>query len=93
MGYDGENPAYLVYYPEVNKVKKVQCLKFLEQRFYQLEIREREPFMPTPITRKVESRWAGLIWTHWAISNELSILLLFQRISDWFRYEICISPI
>ena len=27
------------------------------------------------ITRKVESKWAGLIWTHWSISNELSVLL------------------
>lgn len=26
--YDRESPAYLVYYPDVNKVERVRCVKF-----------------------------------------------------------------
>ena len=51
VGYDRESPAYSVYYPEVNKVERVRCVKFLEQRFYQSEMEEGEPFMPTPEQR------------------------------------------
>ena len=31
VGYDKESPAYLIYYPEANKVERVRCVKFLEQ--------------------------------------------------------------
>ena len=48
LGYDRESPAYLVYFPEENKVKRVRCVKFLEQRFYPSEMGEGEPFKPAP---------------------------------------------
>ena len=53
MGYDRESPAYLVYYPEENRVERVQCVKFLEQRFYPSQIGEGEPFKPSPEQRVV----------------------------------------
>lgn len=28
IGYDGLSPAYLVYFPEINDVKRVRCVKF-----------------------------------------------------------------
>ena len=30
VGYDRDSPAYLVYYPESNKVERVRCVKFLD---------------------------------------------------------------
>ena len=30
VGYDKGSPAYLVYFPETKKVKKVRCVKFLK---------------------------------------------------------------
>ena len=31
VGYDNESPAYLVYFPEQNNIKKVRCVKFAEK--------------------------------------------------------------
>lgn len=31
IGYDKESPAYLVYYPESNKIEKVRCVKFIDK--------------------------------------------------------------
>ena len=28
VGYDKESPAYLIYYPEANKVERVRCVSF-----------------------------------------------------------------
>ena len=28
VGYDKKSPAYLVYYPENNKIERVRCVKF-----------------------------------------------------------------
>ena len=30
VGYDKESPAYLVFYPNMNKVEKVRCVKFMD---------------------------------------------------------------
>jgi hypothetical protein len=30
VGYDKGSPAYLVFYPETNKVEKVRCVKFID---------------------------------------------------------------
>ena len=31
MGYDKRSPAYLVYYPDTDKVERVRCVKFFEE--------------------------------------------------------------
>ena len=31
IDYDKESPAYLVYYPESNKIEKVRCVKFIDK--------------------------------------------------------------
>ena len=31
LGYDTESPAYLIYFPEQNDVKKNRCVKFTEK--------------------------------------------------------------
>ena len=31
LGYDGQSPAYLVYYPNRNDVKRVRCVKFTDK--------------------------------------------------------------
>ena len=31
LGYDTESPAYLVYYPEINDVRKIRCVRFTEK--------------------------------------------------------------
>ena len=41
--------------------------------------------MDVKIARKVKSNWAVLIQMHSGISNVLSIMFLFFRISDWFN--------
>ena len=50
LGYDRDSPAYLVYYPEWNKVEWVRCLKFLEQSIYAPETVDDEIHLPTPQT-------------------------------------------
>ena len=30
IGYDKGSPAYLVFYPDTNKVEKVRCVKFID---------------------------------------------------------------
>ena len=51
VGYDKESPAYLVYYPEVNRVERVRCVKFHEQNFSETETEPEEEFLPTPVPR------------------------------------------
>ena len=51
VGYDKESPAYLVYYPEVNRVERVRCVKFHEQNFSEPETEPEEEFLPTPVPR------------------------------------------
>ena len=31
VGYDKGSPAYLVYFPETNVVKRIRCVKFTEK--------------------------------------------------------------
>ena len=50
VGYDRDSPAYLVYYPEFNKVERVRCVKFLEQSIYAPETVDDEILLPTPQT-------------------------------------------
>ena len=50
VGYDRDSPAYLVYYPESNKVERVRCVKFLEQSIYAPETVDDEILLPTPQT-------------------------------------------
>ena len=50
VGYDKGSPAYLVYYPEANKVEKVRCVKFLEQNVCVPKIENDEILSPTPLT-------------------------------------------
>ena len=50
VGYDRDSPAYLVYYPESNKVERVRCAKFLEQSIYALETVDDQILLPTPQT-------------------------------------------
>ena len=38
------------------------------------------------IARKVEPKWAALTLMQSAISNKLSVMSLFLRISDWFTH-------
>ena len=51
MGYDKGSLAYLVYYPEANKVERVKCVKFLEQNVCVPKIEDDEILSPTPLTR------------------------------------------
>ena len=46
VGYDRDSPAYLVYYPESNRVERVRCVKFLDN-FCAPETDDDE--MPTPL--------------------------------------------
>ena len=55
VGHDGSSPAYLVYFPKTNQVKRVRCVKFKK---YDLEIpevyiypkyKESEPNVPTTV--------------------------------------------
>ena len=50
VGYDRDSPAYLVYYPESNKVERVRCVKFLEQSIYAPETVDDQILLPTPQT-------------------------------------------
>ena len=43
IGYDGRSPAYLVYFPEKNDVKRVRCVKFNKQCGQESEILEDTP--------------------------------------------------
>ena len=50
VGYDKGSLAYLVYYPEANKVERVRCVKFLEQNVCVPKIENDEILSPTPLT-------------------------------------------
>lgn len=50
VGYDKESLAYLVYYPEANKVERVKCVKFLEQNVCVPKIEDDEIVLPNPLT-------------------------------------------
>ena len=30
IGYDKQSPAYLIYFPETNIIKKIRCVKFTD---------------------------------------------------------------
>ena len=49
VGYDRDSPAYLVYYPETDKVERARCVKFLEQSDCMPKIDEDEIVLPTPL--------------------------------------------
>ena len=60
VGYDRSSPAFLVYYPDQNTVKKVRCVKFTE-RFDNMDesvelphdsVKPKEPEMPRPENRE-----------------------------------------
>ena len=53
VGYDRESPAYLVYYPNANKVERVRCVKFHGQSISYTEIEEGEAFVPV-LEQRVE---------------------------------------
>ncbi|KAL7647578.1 UNVERIFIED_CONTAM: hypothetical protein RMT77_001178 [Armadillidium vulgare] len=46
IGYDNESPAYLVYFPEQNNIKKVRCVKFTEKFGQEEETSEYEYTRP-----------------------------------------------
>ena len=48
VGYDKESLAYLIYYPEANKVERVRCAKFLEQNVCVPKIEDNEIVLPNP---------------------------------------------
>ena len=53
VGYDRNSPAYLLYYPEKNDVKRVRCVKFTEK--YQVEPEPLfETIVPQPIRQNVD---------------------------------------
>lgn len=37
VGYDRGSPAYLVYFPDVNKIRKVRCVRFTEKKITESE--------------------------------------------------------
>lgn len=51
MGYDRESPEYLIYYPDVNKVERVRCVKFQGQNFSQTGIEVGGEYLSTPVQR------------------------------------------
>lgn len=51
MGYNKESPAYLIYYPDVNKVERVRCVKFQGQSFSQTGIEVGGEYLSTPVQR------------------------------------------
>ena len=51
LGYDTESPAYLVYYPEENDVKKIRCVKFTEKFLEEKKICEPISEYPVPVYR------------------------------------------
>ena len=50
VDYYKESPAYLIYYPEVSKVERVRCVKFLEQNVCVPKIEDDEIVLSTPPT-------------------------------------------
>ena len=56
VGYDRESPAYLIYYPDLNKVERVRCVKFQGQTISQTEIEAGEDFPSTPVQRVATER-------------------------------------
>ena len=51
VGYDRESPAYLIYYPDVNKVERVRCVKFQGQNFSQTGIEVGGEYLSTLVQR------------------------------------------
>ncbi|KAL7647758.1 UNVERIFIED_CONTAM: hypothetical protein RMT77_001367 [Armadillidium vulgare] len=54
VGYDNESPAYLVYFPEQNNIKKVRSVKFTE-KFGQEDLSEFEYEYTRPRTQEYGS--------------------------------------
>ena len=48
VGYDRESPAYLVYFPESNKMERVRCAKFF-QTVNSPMFDEDETVLPVPL--------------------------------------------
>ncbi|KAL7636921.1 UNVERIFIED_CONTAM: hypothetical protein RMT77_012679 [Armadillidium vulgare] len=55
VGYDNESPAYLVYFPEQNNIKKVRCVKFTEKFGQEEETSEFEYEYTRPRTQEYGS--------------------------------------
>ncbi|KAL7645684.1 UNVERIFIED_CONTAM: hypothetical protein RMT77_002561 [Armadillidium vulgare] len=55
VGYDNESPAYLVYFPEQNNIKKVRCVKFTEKFGQEEEASEFEYEYTRPRTQEYET--------------------------------------
>ncbi|KAL7632814.1 UNVERIFIED_CONTAM: hypothetical protein RMT77_016880 [Armadillidium vulgare] len=55
VGYDNESPAYLVYFPEQNNIKKVRCVKFTEKFGQEEETHEFEYEYTRPRTQEYET--------------------------------------
>eukprot|EP00794_Sanderia_malayensis_P006415 gene6415-7146_t len=50
VGYDKGSPAYLVYYPESNEVRRVRCVKFSKQMFHENRTPTHEDDIEFPVT-------------------------------------------
>ncbi|XP_046857879.1 uncharacterized protein LOC124451302 [Xenia sp. Carnegie-2017] len=46
VGYDKNSPAYLVYYPDINKVERVRCVKFFREGSKELPELDDEELAP-----------------------------------------------
>ena len=55
VGYDGQSPAYVVYFPHNDDVKRVRCVKFTDK--FQHEVREPDVRYTTPLRMKSLSLW------------------------------------
>ena len=51
MGYDKESPAYLVYYPEANRISKVRCVKFIDRSENEINRNHDQEDEPLPNTK------------------------------------------
>ena len=38
IGYDGKSPAYIVYFSESDEIKRIRCVKFLDEPNYDVDI-------------------------------------------------------
>lgn len=63
VGYDRSSPAFLVYYPHQNTVKKIRCVKFTDRLHYVdesvellLDSAKPEPEMPIHVNETVNVR-------------------------------------
>ena len=59
IGYDGKSPAYIVYFSESDEIKRIRCVKFLDEPNYDVEIIYEDgdiPFLkPQPSEVQIET--------------------------------------